>query len=137
MDLAELVTAVNSLHRAVTELSERADTQQKILDRIEKVSIDTRHNRIGLKLAVAGFAFNLALTVFGGWLFVKVNANTHEVRDVQKRTSTEILCPLYQVFALSIKINPPPANYTPEQLDLRQHAADTILAGLDKLGCGA
>jgi hypothetical protein len=128
MDLAELVAAVDSLRQAVTELSERAETQQKILDRLDKVSTDTRLNRIGLKVATVSIGFNLALTAALGWLFMKV-------QDVQERTSSEILCPLYEVFATSIKVNPPNPNLTREQAEARQHAADTILAGLDKLGC--
>ncbi|WP_280248757.1 hypothetical protein [Nocardia abscessus] len=135
MDLAELVTAVDSLRNAVTALSERAKTQQKILDRIERVSTDTRMNRIGLKVATVGVVFNLALIGLVGWLFVRIEQTTREVQEVQNRTSTEILCPLYQVFALSIKVNPPSPNLTPEQAQMRQNAASTILSGLDKLGC--
>ncbi|MCC3333605.1 hypothetical protein [Nocardia abscessus] len=135
MDLAELVTAVDRLRQVVTELSERAETQQRVLDRLDRVSTDTRMNRIGLKVATVGVAFNLALTGIVGWLFVRVEHTTREVRDVQSRTSTEILCPLYQVFAVSIKVNPPSPNLTPEQTKFRQEAADTILAGYDKLGC--
>jgi hypothetical protein len=128
MDLAELVAAVNNLNATVAELSKRADTQQKVLDRIAEVAADNRRNRIGLVVL-------LALIGLVGWLFVRVEATTRELREVQQRTSSEILCPLYQVFALSIKANPPSPNLTPEQAQMRQNAANTILSGLDKLGC--
>jgi hypothetical protein len=135
MDLAELVAAVNNLNDTVVELSERANTQQKVLSRIEKVSNDTRSNRIGLIVATAAIGVCLVLLGLVGWLFVKLNETTHELQQVQERTSSEILCPLYEVFATSIKVNPPNPNLSPEQASARQRAADTILAGLDKLGC--
>jgi hypothetical protein len=135
MDLAELVTAVDRLRQVVTELSERAETQQRVLDRLDKVSTDTRMNRVGLKVATVGVAFNLALTGFVGWLFVRVEHTTRELQDVQNRTSSEILCPLYQVFALSIKANPPSPNLSPDQAKVRENAANTILAGLEKMRC--
>ncbi|WP_454199606.1 hypothetical protein [Nocardia sp. Marseille-Q1738] len=134
-EIVELVAAVNKLQKSVNGLTVRVNTYEEMLQRIEKVAndtqkvaTDTRANRIGLKVATASIAFNLVLTAALGWLFMKV-------QDVQERTSTEILCPLYQVFAVSIKVNPPNPNLTPEQAKARREAADTILAGLDKLGC--
>lgn len=131
----ELIDAVATLTNSLGALSGRLDTQQDVIDRIDQQRKGLHSTRIVLGCAVIGLMLDLALTVGFGFLFRQVDANTHRVQDVQARTSSEILCPLYQVFALSIKVNPPPPNYTPEQLELRQHAADAIIAGLDKLGC--
>jgi hypothetical protein len=137
MDQTELISAVEALTKSVGKLSDRLDVQEALLDRFEAQRRGLRSTRVALAFTAFGLSLDLVLTVMFGLLYQQVNANTHQVQSVQARTSAEILCPLYQVFALSIKINPVPTNYTPEQLDLRQHAADTILAGLEKLGCAA
>ncbi|WP_159840224.1 hypothetical protein [Nocardia sp. CY41] len=129
MDQTKLVEAVDALTSEVGTLSQRADTTQKVLERIEKVAADNRRNRVGM-------AVLLVLIGLIVYLFFRLEATTREVREVQERTSSEILCPLYEVFATSIKVNPPNPNLTPDQAKARQHAADTILAGLDTLGCG-
>lgn len=127
-DQSELIRAVSDLTKSVGELSERLDMQEKLLTRIEA-------QRRGLNTTRIAVGFTLLLIVAVGFLYRQVDANTRDVRDVQRRTSTEVLCPLYEVFALSIKANPNPAGLTPEQAAVRQQAGDTITAGLQKLGC--
>lgn len=135
MDQPQLVEAVEKLTAAVGELSDRADTQQEMLNEIKAQRKGLRSTRIVVAFTVFGVSIDLVLTVLFGLLYQQVNANSHQVQAVQERTSSEILCPLYQVFALSIKTNPAPPGLTPTQAQLRQDAGDTILAGLDKLGC--
>lgn len=133
--MEHLTAAVEALNATVSELSKRLDVQEEIAKQLDE-------NRSGLHtvrmvVGVLGIllVMNLGLVTGFGLLYHQVDRNQHELQAVQQRTSAEILCPLYQVFALSIKTNPPPPNYNAEQLELRQHAADTILAGLAKLGC--
>src|ERR1700745_1506062 len=114
--LTQLVESVKSLQGVVQQLSDRADTQREILDRISRVATDTRHNRIGLQVATVGIVLNMIIAGFGVWLFVKVDSNTRQVQAVQVRTSSQILCPLYTVLSLSIKANPSPPNLTPDQI---------------------
>ncbi len=142
MDQTQLVSAVEELTAAVSVLSERADTQQHVIDELEeqRKSLETQQKglhstRMVLSAAVFGIVLDLGLTVGGALLYQQVDTNQREIRQVQQRTSTEILCPLYEVFATSIKVNPPNPNLTPEQAKARRDAADTILSGLDKLGC--
>jgi hypothetical protein len=136
-DVRTLAESVDGLQRVAAELLNRSSAQDLVLKRIEAVANDNRKNRIGLQIGTVGIILSLAVGAFAIYLFVRLNATTHQVQQVQDRTSSEILCPLWAVFALSIKTNPPPVNYTAEQLELRQHAADAILSGMSKLGCPA
>lgn len=119
---------MSDLTKSVGELSTRLDMQEELLTRIDD-------QRKGLNTTRIVMGFMLLLLVAGAFLYRQVEANTRDVRDVQRRTSVEVLCPLYTVFALSIKANPTPTNLTPEQAAVRQQAGDTITAGLQKLGC--
>lgn len=133
--MEHLTAAVEDLVESVKSLTERSDTQQKVIDELKEQRQSLHNTRMVVFAAIIGVVLDLGLTVGGVLLYRQVDANQHQIQAVQARTSTEILCPLYQVFALSIKVNPPPPNYSQVQLELRQHAADTILSGLDKLGC--
>lgn len=128
MDQRELIAAVEALTTSVGQLSQRLDTQQGVIDELDR-------QRKGLHSTRIVMALMLVLIVCVGFLYYKVDANTQEVRAVQNRTSSEILCPLYEVLATSIKMNPPSPNLTAEQATLRQDAGGAILAGLGKLGC--
>ncbi len=106
--------------------------QQGVVNAIKKQGRDIRSTRITVWSAA------VVVTVFlagFGFLYHQVDRNQDQLQAVQARTSTEILCPLYQVLAVSIKVNPPSPNLNPEQVEARRRAADTILGGLDKLGC--
>lgn len=133
--MEHLTAAVKALNVTVSELSRRLDVQEEIAQQLDENRSGLHTVRVVLVVLGVVLAMNLGLVGGFGLLYHQVDSNQREIRAVQERTSVEILCPLYQVFALSIKVNPPPPNYNAEQLELRQHAADTILAGLDKLGC--
>lgn len=135
MDTADLTAAVQTLTESVGELSKRADTQQQVIDELKHQRRDIRATRIVLGVAMLGIVLEMGLTVGGILLYRQVDVTQHQIQQVQERTSAEILCPLYLVFATSIKVNPPNPNLTPEQTKFRQDAADTILSGLEKLGC--
>ncbi|MFI7191490.1 hypothetical protein ACIBQ0_17285 [Nocardia nova] len=111
------------------------NTQQEIVDALKKQGRDIHSTRIFPALAGFGIVLDLALTIGFGFLYHQVDANQNELREVQARTSTEILCPLYEFFALSLKVNPPPPTANEEQIQLRKSAGDTIAKGLTTLGC--
>lgn len=135
MDQPALVEAVETLTAAVGELRNELKTQQGVVNAIKKQGRDIRSTRIAIGALAVVAVVALAVGVGFGFLYRQVDRNQDQLQAVQARTSTEILCPLYQVLAVSIKVNPPGPNLTPEQVEARRHAADTILGGLDKLGC--
>jgi hypothetical protein len=128
MDQKELVDAVQTLTRSVDDLSRRFDATEKLIDRIEKQRRGLLSTRIALGAVVL-------LVIAGGVLFARQQSTIRELRAVQDRTSTEILCPLYQFLALSLRVNPPNPTASAEQIELRTSAATAIAAGLEKLGC--
>ncbi len=128
MDVIELAKSVNRLTAEVRSLSERIDTQQTVIEALGKHTRAIRTTRIALALI-------LALIVAVGLLYRQVDVNQNEIRQVQSRTSVEVLCPLYTWLALALRLNPAPATATPEQVQLRKAAADTITHGLTTLGC--
>lgn len=127
--------SVETLTAAVTELSGRVNTQQEIVDALKKQGRDIHYTRIYLVMAGFGILLDLALTIGFGFLYHQVDVNQNQLREVQARTSTEILCPLYEFFALSLKVNPPPPSANDEQIQLRKSAGETIARGLTTLGC--
>ena len=135
MDENELADAVGTLTAAVQDLSDRLDTQQSMIDAIKKQARDIRATRMVLAAAVFGIILDLALTVGFAVLYHQVEKNQRLTQQVQARTSTVVLCPLYEWLTLSMRLNPPPEAATPQQVQLRQTAADTITHGLTTLGC--
>lgn len=133
--MENLTRAVDALNASVAELSARLDVQERVLLEQERQRKGLHSTRVVLVGLAFGIILDLVLTVAVGILYRQVDANQHQVQAIQSRTSSEILCPLYTVFATSIKVNPPSSNLTPEQAQARRDAADTILAGLTKLGC--
>lgn len=63
-----------------------------------------------------------------------VRSSSTELEDVQRRTSDQVLCPLYGIFIQSAK-NPPPPQYTAEQRAQRLEAIRVIEQGARTLGC--
>lgn len=120
-----LVKAVNRLETSINHLARRSDVQEESLKR----------NRMVLRIALVGLALDLALTVVCAALFAKADTNSEQIQSVQDRTSSEVLCPLYQVFLDSMRINTPPANQTPEQAEFRAESMRTIQHGYDILKC--
>ncbi len=134
-DQTDLVSAVSALTASAGELSGRLDVQESLVQRIDQQRRGLHSTRIALAVTIIGLALDLGLTIAFGALFHQVSSNEHSIQAVQQRTSTEILCPLYEVVAQSIKANPTPAGLTPAQAELRAHAATVIIEGLGKLGC--
>jgi len=141
-ETSDLVMAVQGLQATADSLREWSEDQSKVLRRIENLAVGQetlakygRRNRIGLQVGVIGVTLALLVGGFAVVQSVKLQRLYNQVQDVQTRTSTEVLCPLYQLFALSINVNPVPPNYTAEQTKLRQQFADAMNTGLVKLGC--
>lgn len=135
METAQLIAAVNGLQEAVTDLSKRADTTQEVLERIERLAGDTRRNRVGIQVGTIAIVLSLVVGSFAVYLFTRVNTYAHQVQQVQDRTSSEILCPLFIILNLSIQVNPAPSTMTPEQAEVRKRAGTTIATALKTLGC--
>ena|SRR6266542_1398584 len=128
MEPVDLYTVIGELRDSIRELAKRFEIQEEVISEL-------RVNRRGLyaiSLAVACIGVCL---VGGGYLYYQVASAQKNIQTVQDRTSTEILCPLYQTLAQAIRANPSPPGLTAEQIELRQHAAVTITNGLAKLGC--
>lgn len=126
--MENLTRAVETLNTSVAELTKRFDVQEKVIEDLNNQRRGLHSTRVALAVGAVVVILNLGLSAGGVFLYM-------QVRGVQERTSSEVLCPLYTVFALSIKANPNPAGLTPEQARVRQQAGDTITAGLSKLGC--
>jgi hypothetical protein len=135
MDEAELAGSVDDLTTEVRALNDRIDTQQQVIDALKRHTRDIHSTRIMLVAALFGIILIFGLTGAFGRLYQQVETNQHQLQQVQARTSTEILCPLYEFLALSLRVNPPAPTATAEQVQLRKTAADTIARGLSTLGC--
>lgn len=135
MDQPALVEAVRTLTLAVDELRADLRAQQGVVNAIKKQGRDIRSTRWAVGIVAAVLVIAVAFTTGFGLLYRQVDRNQHELEAVQERTSAEILCPLYEFLALSLKVNPPPPGASAEQLELRRTAAETTSAGLGKLGC--
>lgn len=131
----KLTAEVSALTIAVRELSGRVDTQQQLIDAIKKQAREIHATRMFLGATAFSVCIAIALAVGFGFLSHQVETQQHQLQQVQARTSTEILCPLYEFFALSLRVNAPPPTATDEQIQLRKTAADTIARGLTTLGC--
>lgn len=142
MELSELLRAMASLQESFDELSGKFDTQQQVIERIEENRReneanrkDNRVNRVLAVFAIIGFVLDVTLTGFVWHLHDVEDANTSALRTVQSRTNSQILCPLYQVIAQSIKANPSPPGLSPDLVQFRKSAAQIITDGLNTLGC--
>lgn len=133
--MERLTAAVQELIDSVQELSKRVDVMQGVTDRLDNQDRAQHSTRMIVAALAVGLVLLMSMGTALGFLYWQVEQSQREIRAVQARTSAEILCPLYTVFATSIKVNPVNPNLTPEQTQFRQQAADTILAGLSKLGC--
>lgn len=133
--MENLTRAVETLNESVAELTKRFALMEQVVEDQKEQRRGLHSTRIYLGVGAVAIVLCLGLSVGFGFLFYQVEHNQREIQAVQQRTSSEILCPLYEVFATSIKVNPTNPNLTPDQAKLRQDAADTILAGLSKLGC--
>jgi hypothetical protein len=139
-EISDLAAAVNGLQQVAQELRDRSDVQDKVLARLDLLTRYGQTNRRGVMVATSAVVLSLIVGGFAIYLDTQLTATTHQLAQVQVRTSTEVLCPLYQVFALSLQVNAAPPNYTPAQIDVRRRATEAIIGpngGLVKLGCGS
>jgi hypothetical protein len=127
--LTELMQDMQRMTDTAVVVGKRLDDHQSMIKR----SMD-RHRR-ALAIVIFGLILDLSLTVFGGVLYVNERNNARQLSDVQQRTSRTVLCPLYNVFIQSIKVNPAPANSTPEYIKMRSDAAKVIQDGYNSMGC--
>lgn len=125
----DLLTSVDSLDKAVGGLATRVDTHQLA------ISNTVRRLKWVVSCTVAGLLLLLGLVGFGVDLYLQQRATSDELRVVQQKTSSEILCPLYRTLIDSISANPAPPSLTPEQVKFRQGAIRTIRDGYRQLGC--
>lgn len=92
----------------------------------------TRLGRRQQRLAGALTAVVLVLAFTSGYLLTQIQANQRRLADVQNRTSTGVLCPLYQLFLDSYHPERRPAGTTAEQYEAQ---FDVIRNGYRTLGC--
>ena len=141
-EVQDLTAAVTGLRQVATELRDRSEVQDQVLRRIENlakgqevIAAYGRKNRLGIQIGSIGLTIALFAAGLSIYQSARLNETTHQLSAVQSRTSTEVLCPLYQLFALSLTVNPAPSNYTAEQLELREKYKLAINDGLAKLDC--
>lgn len=123
-----VVSTMDSLRASVESLAGRMQVQEEFAERLRSGERRGRNNRIAVTIALTGLLLGL-------WLYHRVDVATRDLKVVQARTSTEILCPLYELFAVSLRVTPAPPAMTPDQVQLRERAGDTIARGLRTLGC--
>lgn len=135
MEFGELVGAIDSLQESVSELATKSHTQQTIIDELGKNRRDNKHNRMMISAVGIGLLLDLTLTAICGLLFHKANANTELLREVQQRTSNQVLCPLYKAFIDSVKVIPEAATDTAAQQAFRTQSIQVIENGYLTLHC--
>lgn len=120
----ELTKSVKSLAAAADALAARERRTRKIV-----------------VLTIAGLVLDVLLSIILGFLIRdsqqaddQINANARSIERIQDRTSNEVLCPLYTLFAAAL-VKPPPPDSTPEQIQQYNQFRDVINHGLDTLDC--
>jgi len=127
--ITDLIESSRAVVDAVGTLGDRVDSHQT------QISGNVQRLRRTLAVTICGLLLDMSLTVFGTYLFVEQRVISDNLQSIQARTSTEILCPLYEVFAESIKAMPTLPGLTPDEVQIRKDAANTISTGLTTLGC--
>lgn len=102
--VTEMNATVAQLASLTTELTQRQEGQ---LRRLRKLLLWT----------VLGLVLDLLLTVLGAVLVKQTQDNTHAIDTVQSRTSTQALCPLYDLFLRSYNPNNAIAKQDPVAYD--------------------
>lgn len=127
----ELITVFETVSESAEELTRRVDEYQTL-------TVKTMNSYRNILSAVASVVFLLlCLTALGGYLVKVQNDNTQHINELQSRTSSEVLCPLYGLLINSITANPEPTNLSQQQREFRQQAAQTFKKGYKDLGCVA
>lgn len=134
LDLAEqveeLVAVFKNMDKSSIELTKRVDEYQTI-------TVKTMSNyKTMLSVVAGGVVLIFCLLGLGAYLVKTQDDNTQRINELQERTSSEVLCPLYGLLINSINANPEPSNLTPDQIKFRQDAAQTFKKGYQELRCG-
>lgn len=121
----QLNKSTQELTKTVGLLADRVDTAEKRTEAIPLIQ------KITFALAVGALSLGAVL----GWAVVKIDNNADHIEDLQTRTSSEVLCPLYGLFVQSVE-NPRPEQVdTPEERKRFEEAKTIILNGYAQLGC--
>lgn len=91
-----------------------------------------RRLRRATAITVIGLTLDLLLTVLGGLLMYRTSHNSARIDHLQQRTSTEALCPLYDLFLDSYNPTGPTAAADPAGYERN---FDVIEQGARALGC--
>ncbi|KPI09948.1 hypothetical protein OV450_3439 [Actinobacteria bacterium OV450] len=110
------------------ELCERSGT------RVDWLTKRAATNRRLIYLTMVGISLDVLLTIGLIVIGQNVSANAREIANVQERTSTDVLCPLYAQFLTASKA-PPPPYYTPQQVADRAKGFKVIEEGYRILNC--
>lgn len=127
MSEGELSRRATELSRVVADLG---DSIAELTDRTEGAEERQRRSRNVIRLVVVGVLLNIALSVA---VFLNFR-NGAELSAAQERTSSQVLCPLYQILLGS---HDPAAReaMTPERRARYDEAFAVIQQGARILGC--
>lgn len=126
------------LETHVSELVHSVKTMSRAVGVISSSQRRTRRITIGLIVSVL---IDIALTFFGGYLYVQVDANSERastnserIGNLQRIANDDVLCPLYNLLNQAVAQGPPPDS-TPEEVEEFERAAVVIERGYKALEC--
>lgn len=131
--LAEMVTEVSSRLNTTQEMQKRLDEQQREL-KVMKVGAQ-RQRKISFWLIVS-VVLDVVLSVAVGLGYLRIDSNSERIGNIQDRTSSEVLCPLYALLVAeidSIDLNELP----PEERKQTEKEIEVIVQGYNALNCEA
>lgn len=126
---AQVVTINDSTLKLYDLVAELTDHQAKQIKNIRRIAMIT----------AIGLVLDLSLTIIGVFLFNTTNTVSHQVSKnqrqitaIQEKTSTEALCPLYDIFLDVYNPKSPQALQNPVEYD---REFTVIEQGATALGC--
>jgi hypothetical protein len=122
-----LAEQTRELLQAVSSLTERVESVDQ---QLEKVNEDIYASVRRIKMIVAGLVVGglISLSAIGYAIY-----NSNKIDTVQRRTSNEVLCPLYKLFLDSYN----PSAQPPEKRQAYEDAFNVIKRSYDVLNCPA
>jgi hypothetical protein len=117
--VTNVTTSMSTLREAVHTLAMRQETQ-------------LRRTQRTVKWIRFGLITHLILLLVCGILYVQVQRNSDQLRAVNVRTSTQALCPLYELFLRSYNPQSPTAKQDPVEYERN---FTVIEQGARVLGC--
>jgi hypothetical protein len=126
-------TQITKLHNNISSLAmltSRLSTVQ--FERIDAQSKQIRKVRLFTIVALIGLIPSFVLAVFSVLIVKRVDANSNDIRAVQSKVSTQVLCPLYDLLLDSYAPNSPQA-----KADVKTYNGTftVIEQGATALGC--